>query len=453
MTFSKDFIWGAATASYQIEGAAFEDGKGLSVWDRFSHTPGKVFMGHTGDVACDHYHLMEQDLDMIKSLGIKNYRFSISWPRILPEGVGKRNEKGIDFYNKLIDGLLNRGIRPMMTLFHWDYPLELHKRGSWENSDSPHWFLEFASLCAKQFGDRVKDFIPLNEPACFIGMGHASGEHAPGLKLPLPASIAMGHHALKSNGLALAMLRQSVPGVHLGYAPNANPVMPFTNTPEDIQAARKAYFRVSDNPASWYWSASWWSDPVMLGHYPQDGLKLYERYLPKGWEKDMPLIHQKLDYYGQNIYHGQYVKAADNSLGYEVVPHPRGIGQTASGWPITPECLYWGPRFLYERYKTPILITENGLANQDTPSLDGKVYDPGRENYVNRHLLALKKAQADGTEIAGYLYWSLMDNFEWAQGYAHRFGMVYVDYESLQRIPKESAWWYKRVMETNGENL
>ena len=453
MTFSKDFIWGAATASYQIEGAAFEDGKGLSVWDRFSHTPGKVFGGHTGDIACDHYHLMEQDLDLMQRLGIKNYRFSLSWPRLIPGGVGQSNDKGIDFYNRLIDGLLKRGIRPFMTLFHWDYPLELHKRGSWENPDSPQWFLEYAALCAKRFGDRVKDFIPFNEPPCFIGMGYVSGEHAPGLKLPLQAGISMGHHVHKSNGLALSMLRESIPGVRLGYAPNANPALPLTDSPEDIDAARKAYFHVSADPKTWFWGASWWSDPVILGHYPKQGLELYERYLPQGWEKDMPLIHQKLDYYGQNIYQGQYVKAADNELGFEEVPHKIGIPQTAGSWPITPDCLYWGPRFLFERYKTPILITENGLANQDTPSLDGKVYDPGRENYIHRYLLALKKAQEDGVEIAGYFYWSLMDNFEWAQGYAHRFGLIYVDFETQQRIPKESAWWYKSVMESNGENL
>lgn len=453
MPFSKDFIWGAATASYQIEGAAFQDGKGLSVWDRFTHTPGKVFGGHTGDVACDHYNHLEEDLDLMKSLGIKNYRFSLSWPRLIPDGIGKSNPSGIDFYNRLIDGLLTRDIRPLVTLFHWDYPLELHKKGSWENKDSPQWFLEYTELCARHFGDRVKDFIPFNEPPCFVGMGHVSGEHAPGLNLPLQAGIVMGHHVLKSNGLALQMLRESIPGVRLGYAPNANPAIPLTDSPEDIEAARKAYFQVSDDPKAWYWGVSWWSDPVMLGHYPDQGLELYERYLPRGWEGDLPLIHQKLDYYGQNIYHGYFVRAADNKQGYEEVPHKSGIAQTAGGWPITPECLYWGPRFLYERYKTPILMTENGLANQDCPSLDGKVHDPGRENYIHRYLLALKKAQEDGTEIAGYLYWSLMDNFEWAQGYAHRFGLIYVDFQTQQRIPKESAWWYKKVMVSNGDNL
>lgn len=453
MGFKKGFIWGAATASYQIEGAANEDGKGLSVWDRFSHTPGKVFEGQTGDIACDHYHRLEEDLDLMAALGIRNYRFSVSWPRLLPEGMGAVNEKGIAFYDRLIDGLLARGIRPFMTLFHWDYPLELLKRGGWENPDSPKWFEEYAALCAQRFGDLVKDFIPLNEPQCFIGLGHVMGLHAPGLQVPLAASIPMSHHVLTANGKACQVLRETVRDVKLGYAPCANPMIPSSDTPEDIQAARMANFSVSPDADRWHWGISWWSDPVMLGSYPRQGLQLYGRYLPKNWESDLAVIHQKLDYYGQNIYQGSLVRAAKNEQGWEQLSNPPGIAKTASDWSVTPDCLYWGPRFLYERYKTPILITENGMAGTDAVSLDGKIYDPARENYLHRYLLALRRAADDGVDVAGYFQWSLFDNFEWAKGYAERFGLVYVDYQTLARIPKESAKWYKSVMEQNGGNL
>ena len=453
MGFKKGFIWGAATAAYQIEGAAYEDGKGLSVWDRFSHTPGKVFEGHTGDLACDHYHLMAQDLGLMEKLGIRNYRFSVSWPRLLPEGIGRINEKGVAFYDRLIDGLLERGIRPFMTLFHWDFPIELFKRGGWENPDSSGWFEELALLCGRRFGDRVKDFIPLNEPQCFIGLGHVSGEHAPGLKVPLSSSIPMSHHVLTANGKACRVLRETVRDVNLGYAPCGSPAIPVSEAPDDIQAAREAYFSVPRDAERWYWNVSWWSDPVMLGSYPQQGLQIYGRYLPERWESDLPLIRQKLDYYAQNIYQGGLVRAAQTGQGWEQILHQPGIAKTASDWPVTPDCLYWGPRFLYERYKTPVLITENGMAGTDAVSLDGKVHDAARENYLHRYLLALRRAADDGVDAAGYFHWSLLDNFEWAKGYAERFGLVYVDYQTMARIPKESAAWYRVVMESNGGNL
>ncbi len=453
MSFKKDFIWGTSTASYQIEGGAFEDGKGLSVWDRFSHTKGKVFEDHNGDVACDHYHRYEEDLNIMQRLGIKNYRFSISWPRLLPCGTGKVNQKGLDFYNRLIDGLLERNIRPFVTLFHWDYPLELLKKGGWENGDSPKWFEEYAVLCAKEYGDRVKDFIPLNEPPCFVGMGHVSGEHAPGLKLPLSASIVIGHNALKSNGLAIRAIRSIVKDVHIGYAPNFNPMMPASDSREDIEAAKKAYFYVPEDPERWYWNSSWWSDPVVLGSYPEQGLKVYGRYLPDNWQDDMPIINQRLDFYGQNIYQGHYVKHAENEKGFEIIKHKPGIAKTASEWPVTPDCLYWGAKYLYERYRLPLIITENGMADLDAVSLDGKVHDPSRKNYLRRYLISLKKAADEGVDVAGYFYWSFLDNFEWARGYSDRFGIVYVDYDTLERIPKDSAYWYKNVIETNGECL
>lgn len=452
MGFPKDFIWGAATASYQIEGAAFEGGKGDSVWDRFSHEPGKVFGGHNGDVACDHYHRFYEDVALMAQLGVRNYRFSVSWPRILPNGVGAVNEEGVAFYNRLIDALLEKGIRPFMTLFHWDYPSALQARGAWENPDSPHWFEEYVSVCARRFGDRVKDFITFNEPQCFIGLGYGSGAHAPGLRLPVSSTVPMAHNVLKAHGLAVRALRSLVPGCRVGYAPCGDPSLPATESPEDIEAARKAYFSVRTDE-NWLWNIAWWSDAPMLGCYPSEPLEVLGRWLPRAWQEDLKVIHQPLDYYCQNIYNGRIIRAAGNDRGYEEVQRTPGTAKTATNWFVTPDSLYWGPRFLYERYRTPFLITENGMACHDVISLDGKVHDPNRQDFLNRYLRAYRRAGEDGVDIRGYFQWSFLDNYEWNNGYAERFGMVYVDYETQRRVVKDSALWYKTVMETNGENL
>ena len=452
MSFRKDFIWGAATASYQIEGAAFEDGKGPSVWDRFSHEPGKVLEGHTGDVACDHYHRFKEDVRLMKAMGVKNYRFSISWPRLLPQGTGEVNEQGVAFYNALIDELLAAGIRPIVTLFHWDYPAALQARGAWENPESPAWFLEYATLCARRFGDRVKDFITFNEPQCFIGLGYCTGVHAPGYVLPPSATIPMSHHVLLAHGMTVRMLRETVPGVRVGYAPCGDPRIPASDRAEDIEAARKAYFSVPGSAKDWPFSVSWWSDPAILGRYPEEGLQHFRQYLPAGWEKDLKTICQPLDFYCQNIYTGRLVRAADKQ-GWEELLQPVGHPKTAIQWPVTPDALYWGPKFLYERYGLPFMITENGMSSHDVVSLDGQVHDPQRQDYMHRYLRAYKRAAEDGVDAIGYLAWSLMDNYEWANGYTDRFGLVYVDYATQERIVKDSFHWYKTVMESNGENL
>ena len=453
MSFRKDFIWGAATASYQIEGAAYEDGKGLSVWDRFSHEPGKIVEGHTGDVACDHYHRFKEDVALMKEMGVKNYRFSLSWPRLIPNGMGEVNEAGVSFYNALIDELIDAGIRPFITLFHWDYPVELQKRGAWENPDSPKWFEAYAELVAKRFGDRVKDFITLNEPQCFIGLGYGNGEHAPGYQLPLSATVAMSHHVLVAHGLAVKALRKYAPGCRVGYAPCGDARIPASEDPADIEAARRAYFQVGDNPEGWAFNVSWWSDPPILGRYPEDGLARFERYLPRGWEKDLETICQPLDFYCQNIYNGRIIRAADNAQGFEEVPKPAGHPKTAIQWFVNPDVLYWGPKFLCERYKLPFMITENGMSCHDAVSLDGCVHDPNRQDYMHRCLLAYRRAAQDGVDAIGYLAWSLLDNYEWAMGYNERFGLVYVDYATQKRTVKDSFHWYKTVMESNGENL
>jgi beta-glucosidase len=451
MGFSKDFIWGAAASAYQIEGAAFEGGKGLNVWDAFCRRPGKVLGGHTGDVACDHYHRYEEDLRLMAALGVRNYRFSINWSRLLPDGIGEVNERGLDFYDRLIDAMLEKGIRPWMTLFHWEYPVALQRMGAWENPDSPRWFAEFAALVARRYGDRVKDFFTLNEPQCFIGLGYASGEHAPGLQLPVDSTIAMSHRVLTAHGLAVQALRANAEGARVGYAPCSSPACPATDATDDVEAARAAYFAMPENPERWFWNVSWWSDPAILGAYPEDGLRLYGKYLPEGFEKDMPTICQRLDYYGQNIYQGVTFKA--DTGGPRQVPNAPGTPKTGMGWAVTPECLYWGARFLCERYGLPLIITENGMSDLDAASLDGKVHDFARINFLHRYLRALRRAAEEGYAVKGYFHWSFLDNFEWARGYDDRFGLVYVDYETQARIPKDSATWYKRVMEENGEGL
>ena len=435
MSFPKNFIWGAATAAYQIEGAWQADGKGPSVWDDFSHQPGIIYQDQNGNVACDHYNRYEEDFSLMKELGIPNYRLSISWPRVIPQGIGGVNEKGLDFYDRLIDGMLAKGIEPYVTLYHWDLPSALQARGSWENPDSPQWFEEYAALCAKRYGDRVKNFMTFNEPQCFIGMGYKLGEHAPGLKLPEKSIIRMAHNVLIAHGLAVKALREGAPGAKISYAPTGNGCIPVRETPECIEAARKEYFAVRRGDGMF--NVAWWSDPVMLGTYPEDGLALYEQHLPATWQEDLKIIHQPLDYYCQNIYNGRVYDVVEGKT-VRVQP-PVGASKTALDWGIQPKALYWAPRFLYERYNKPIVISENGMANTDGVSLDGKVHDPQRVDYLHRYLREFRRAGEDGVEIAGYFLWSFMDNFEWRHGYNKRLGLVYVDFNTQERIVKDSA--------------
>lgn len=448
--FSKDFAWGVASASYQIEGAAFEDGRKPSVWDVYSHNT-NIKNHHNGDVACDHYHLYDRDVQLMAELGVKAYRFSLSWSRIIPDGVGNVNQKGIDFYNRLIDLLLEHNITPYITLFHWDYPYELEKRGSWRNPESPKWFEEYAKVVYNAFSDRVKNFITLNEPQCFIGAGYKFGSHAPGLKFSDCDIVVMSHNVMLAHGLAVKALRSIAPDCKIGYAPTGGAATPYSNSLADIEAAREYYFGLDDENLTW--SVSWWSDPIMLGRYPEHSpfFAKYEKYLPDSYKEDLKIISEPVDFYCQNIYNGPLVKAGEN--GPERVPHPINTAHNSLGWPVTPKALYWGPKFLYERYKKPIIISENGMCCHDTVSLDGKVHDPNRIDFLARYLKELKNSAADGTDISGYFCWTLMDNFEWSEGYTQRFGLVYTDYETLQRIPKDSFYWYKEVIKQNGENI
>ncbi len=447
MGFKKDFVWGVATASYQIEGAWNEDGKGLSIWDVFSHEPNKICEGHTGDVACDHYHRYKQDVKLMKQLGIKAYRFSISWPRLIPNGVGKLNPKGVEFYSNLIDELLENGIEPYITLFHWDYPYELYKKGGWLNDDSVNWFADYAARVAELFSDRVKNFITFNEPQCFIGESYLGAAHAPGIRVSYKDVFQMCHNVLKAHGAAVIALRKNAKQpIKIGYAPTGTVCYPSSENEADIEAARKNMFKCNYINNGVMWNISWWSDPVILGKYPQDGLKLYKEYLPEITDEDMKLINQPIDFFGSNIYNGEEVKSDSNGNPI-TVDRKIGHGKTAIQWTVTPESLRWGPRFYYERYKLPFFITENGMSAHDVVSLDGKVHDPNRIDFLNRYLIELEKATDDGVDIGGYFQWSFMDNFEWAKGYTERFGLVYVDYETQQRIPKDSAYWYKNWIE------
>ncbi len=451
MGFKKDFAWGAATSSYQIEGATNIDGKGMHLWDVFVKEKGKIYNGHTGDVACDHYHRYKEDVQIMKEMGLKAYRFSIDWTRVLPNGIGEVNEKGIEFYNNLIDELIANGIEPYITLFHWETPYELYKKGGWLNRDMADWFGEYAKLVAERFSDRVKYFFTLNEPQCFIGLGFVNGEHAPGVKLPVRDTLAMSHNALRAHGMAVKMLRKyAKQDLLIGYAPTGTMSYPETDSPEDIEAARQHLF-ASPDLDWWSWSVSWWSDPVLFGKYPEDGLEKYKDYLPEITKEDMELISQPIDFYGQNIYNGKCIRMGKDGRPEEVKRY-EGFPRTAFDWPITPECLHWGVRFLYERYKKPIYITENGLSCHDVVSSDGGVHDATRIHFLETYLNELKKAVDDGVEVNGYFQWSLMDNFEWGRGYGERFGLVYVDFRTQERIWKDSAYWYKNVIATNMEN-
>ncbi|MCX4268851.1 MAG: GH1 family beta-glucosidase [Lachnospiraceae bacterium] len=452
MGFAKDFVWGAATSSYQIEGAAQEDGKGQHVWDVFVKEPGHIAEGHTGDRACDHYHLFREDIKLMKEMGLMAYRFSIDWSRILPEGVGRVNEKGIAFYSELIDTLLQYGIEPYITLYHWELPYALHQRGGWMNPQMVEWFGEYAKLVAERFSDRVKYFFTLNEPQCFVGLGFLTGEHAPGIKAPLKDTFAMAHHVLKAHGRAVQMLRQyGKQDLVIGYAPTGSMCYPETEREEDVEAARQMIFSMPQEDRNWTWNVAWWSDPILLGHYPEKEFACYEKYLPKITDDDMKLIAEAIDIYGQNIYNGRCIRMGKDGKPEEV-PRYVGFPRTAINWPVTPECFYWGPKFLYERYKKPIYITENGLSCHDVVSLDKKVHDPNRIDFLARYLHELKRA-AEEVDLRGYFHWSLMDNFEWAKGYTERFGLIYVDYRTQERIFKDSAYWYRDVIRKNGEDL
>lgn len=450
--FRDDFVWGVASSAYQVEGRDPEDGCGKNIWDTFAEE-GRILDDKDAYTACDHMHRYKEDYKLMKLLGIKAYRFSMSWARILPDGTGRVNEKAIAMYRDMILSMKENGIEPYITMYHWEFPQALQDKGGWLNEDVIQWFGEYAKVVAENFSDICEYFITLNEPECFVGLGHLSGVHAPGLKLPYKDVFKIAHNALRAHGQAVINLRKyaSRP-IKVGYAPTCGMAYPATDSPEDIEAARKTLFGFHQPMDNWTWNVAWFNDPVFLGKYPEEGLKKFAEYLPEITDEDMKLISQPLDFMGQNIYNGYMMRQGEDGEP-EYVDREAGAAKTAAGWPVTPECFYYGVKFLYERYHLPLYITENGMSCHDDVSLDGRVHDPNRQNFLDLYISALQRANDDGADVRGYFLWTFLDNFEWDKGYTERFGIVYVDFKTQKRIVKDSAFWYQKIIESNGREL
>ena len=388
MSFPKVFMWGAASASYQIEGGAYEDGKGLSIWDKFSHEPGKTYEGHNGDIACDSYHRFEEDLDLMQSMGIRHYRFSISWPRVIPEGTGQVNEAGLAYYDQLVEGCLKRGIEPWITLFHWDLPLALYHRGGWLNRDTAYAFAEYARLIAGHFKEKVTRYMTINEPQCIIGMGHGTGLHAPGTLLSEEDMFLSWHHVLLAHGLAVKVIRDMIPDSMIGLASTG--ALAYTDkkdieTPEDLVKSSFLSLPINLNPGL-YINHQWFLDPCIFGHYPEDPESVWTPYKNDVDPEDLKIISQPIDFIGLNIYNGSEMIPKKEGPGYVYAPKYPGYPRTALKWPVTPGVMYWGPRLIHERYGLPVIITENGQSCNDKIYLDGKVHDPDRIDFLARYL-------------------------------------------------------------------
>lgn len=442
INFPDGFIWGTATAAYQIEGAYDEDGKGESIWDRFSHTPGKIKNNSTGDVACDHYHLFEQDIALLKKLGIKHYRLSISWPRIFPNGFGEPNPKGIAFYRKLLTFLVKNGITPIVTLYHWDLPQKLQDIGGWANRDVTDYFEQYARLMFHEFGDLIPMWITLNEPYVSAFVGHWQGRHAPGIT-DYSTALLVAHHLLLAHGKAVRAYREMGLKGQIGITLNMDYSYPATDSAEDIAATEREYSEHN----------KWFADPVLKGEYPKDVVEWYKSrvIMPQIYEGDMEIISTPIDFLGINNYFAQHTSYDKKIWPLEIKSTPLGESRTGMGWGINPEGLYDLLVRLTNDYKgIKILITENGCAFNDLVNLRGEVNDDNRLDFIKRYLIQANRAINVGVNLIGYLVWSFMDNFEWGHGYSQRFGIVYVDYTTQQRIIKTSGQWYSKVVQNNG---
>ncbi len=440
--FPKDFEWGVATSSYQIEGAHNEDGKGESIWDHFSHRPNNIQNNDTGNIACDNYHRFKEDVQIMKEMGIKAYRFSISWPRILPKGTGKPNQKGLDFYRKLVESLLDANIKPVATLYHWDLPQALQDKGGWVNRDLTGYLEEYVKLMFRELGDLVPMWITHNEPWVVAYLGHAFGEHAPGMR-DFRNAVRVAHNLLLSHGLAVKTYREMKLKGKIGITLNLNSVYPATGSEKDKIAARKQDEFMN----------KWFLDPVLKGSYPEILLKFYQKKygVPNIRNKDMEIISVPIDFLGINYYTRNVVKADENTeLGFVRVKI-ENAEYTEMGWEIFPKGLYDILVRIRKDYgDIPIYITENGAAFNDKLTKEQKVHDRKRIDYLHAHLEEAGKAIRDGVRLKGYFVWSLMDNFEWAFGYSKRFGLIYVDFQILKRIRKDSAYFYEDIIKNNG---
>jgi len=444
--FPENFLWGVATASYQIEGAATEDGRGESIWDRFCATPGNVLNGDSGLVACDHYHRYREDVALMRELGVKAYRFSIAWPRILPDGRGQVNPAGLDFYDRLVDALLDAGIEPFVTLYHWDLPQALQDEiGGWGSRETSNAFANYADIVSRRLGNRVQNWITLNEPYVSTFMGHETGRMAPGLKDPRLA-WQVSHHLLLGHGLAVPILRaNSGPQARVGITLSLTPMYAATASAEDQLAAQLRDGKVN----------RWFLDPVFKGSYPSDLLTLLGDMAPKTEAGDAGIIAVPLDFLGVNNYYRAIISQGPGGIPDGIMQiRPEGAEFTEMGWEVYPRGLYDLLTRLHQDYSIPqYFITENGAAFNDTVSEDGHVHDPRRVQYLHDYLLQAQAAIAGGVPLAGYFAWSLMDNFEWAFGYTKRFGIVYIDYPTQRRIIKDSGYGYRDTIAANGGNL
>ncbi len=440
VSFPPDFLWGAATSAYQIEGAVGEDGRVESIWDRFAHTPGAVRGGDTGDVACDHYHRWESDLDLMASIGLRAYRFSIAWPRILGGGAGAVNREGVAFYRRLVQGLLDRGITPVATLYHWDLPLFLQEAGGWGSRETPERFAEYASVAASELGDLVPMWVTVNEPWVAAFFGHGTGVHAPGIK-DWPAAFAAFHQMLRAHGLAARAVRTAAgPTAKVGISLDLYPVDAATDSPEDLAAARRMDL----------WRNRWCLDPLLRREYPGELMhEIAARWGPVEWLRpgDLDDVAVPVDFLGINYYQRSHVRAGgpDSVLGIEAVPATPPL--TAAGWEVTPERLTEVLLRVRRDYgDLPIFITENGAAYDDVVAPGGGIEDSARIDFLHGHVQAIASAREQGADVRGYFVWSLLDNFEWSEGYSKRFGLVHVDFETQRRTPKSSAGWYRGLI-------
>lgn len=448
MTFPKDFLWGTATAAYQVEGAWNEDGKSESIWDRFTHTPGKIEDASNGDVACDHYHRWRDDVALMHALGLPAYRFSIAWPRILPEGRGKVNQPGLDFYNRLVDALLEANITPFVTLYHWDMPQVLQDQGGWAERATAEAFVEYADVVSRHLGDRVKHWVTHNEPHVAAFLGYQVGIHAPGITDGASA-VKASHHLLLSHGWSVPIIRQNSARAQVGIVLNTALATPASSRGEDADAARQVDGRVQ----------RWFLDPLYGRAYPADIVAEFAAAgcLPDGGAfvqtNDLRAIAAPTDFLGLNYYNRSLVKQDALANGGPFPNHVRvpDAEYTDMGWEIYPDGLYQLLCRVYFDYRpSKIFVTENGASYSDAPDARGSVNDQRRIDYLREHFAAAQRAIAAGVPLAGYFVWSLLDNFEWAKGYTQRFGIVWVDYKTQQRIPKASARWYQQVVARNG---
>lgn len=441
LNFPPHFIWGTASSAYQIEGAWNEAGKGLSIWDTFSHTPGKIFLNQNGDVAIDHYHRYQEDIGLMKEMGLGAYRFSVSWPRVIPAGTGQINSQGLDFYDHLVDELLNRGITPILTLYHWDLPQALQDQGGWQNRGTADAFCEYAACMARKLGDRVPYWITHNEPFVAAMAGHFTGEHAPGIQNPVAAFLST-HHLLLSHGKAVQILRAELPAeAKIGITLNLSPVHAASNKLEDQQAARR-YDAILNRT---------FLDPVLLGRYPEELGEIIGPLSGQIDMNDLSNIAQPLDFLGINYYSRAVVQSDPNfPLLHASEIQPVG-NEYSMMWEIYPAGIYELLTRIHHDYPSlPLFITENGIPVPDDVDFDGRVRDERRTRYIHRHLCQVHRAISEGVPVMGYLCWSFADNFEWALGYRMRFGLVFVNFETQQRIIKDSGRWFSEIIKRNG---